>query len=108
MATLTYQQATISGAAYASAAASVGGDKVLPHDHGAVVVTNDGVSSITVTVADPGTTRYGQANPDIAITVAAGVSKIIGPLRSDLAADDGLVAITYSGVTTVTVAAVLV
>lgn len=109
MATLTYQQASIQGAAYASAAANVGGDKVAPHSRGAVIVENGDASPITVTIAVPGTDKYGQARPDIPVTVAAGAAKIIGPFPADLASDvDGLVAITYSGVTSVTVAAVLI
>lgn len=109
MATLSYQQANIQGAAYATSAANVGGDKVAPHSRGAVIVENGSGSSITVTIAVPGNDKYGQARPDIPVTVAAGASKIIGPFPADLASDvDGLVAITYSDVTTVTVAAVLI
>ena len=107
MATLAYQQSAIGGAAVTMAAASGGGDKVAPNKRGALLVTNGDASSKTVTIAVPGNTKYGQANPDVAVVVAAGVTKLIGPFASDLAdPTDGKVAITYSAVTSVTVAAV--
>lgn len=103
MATLTSQRPTVTGAALTMQAAAGGGDKAKPGAF--VLVTNGGVGSITVTVAVPGT-EYGQARADIPVTVAAGASKMIGPLPSDLRGTDGLVALTYSGVTSVTVAAI--
>lgn len=109
MATLSYQQATVAGTAHTTQAAGASGDKVAPNDRGFVFVKNGSASPITVTVADPGETKYGQANPDIPVAVAAGATKLIGPLRSDLAAEeDGLVALTYSDNTDVTVAALSV
>lgn len=106
MATLTYQAPSVLGAAFTTQAAAGGGDKVLPNPHSAVLVTNGGGAPITVTVATPAVDKYGGAMPDIAITVAAGASKWIGPFEADLASpSDGLVALTYSGVTSVTVAA---
>lgn len=109
MATLSYQRAAISGTALTMASAAGGGDKVRPSQSGLVLVTNGGVGSITVTVAVPGNTRYGGAEPDVAVSVAAGASKLIGPFPNDLAdPSDGLVALTYSGVTSVTVAAIAV
>ena len=63
----------------------------------------------TVTVVVPGNTRYGQADPDVTITVPAGGTSLIGPLPRDLADPaDGLVHITYSAVTSLTVAAVAI
>jgi hypothetical protein len=63
---------------------------------------------ITVTVLTPGNDKYGQARPDIAVAVPATTGeRLIGPFPADLADPaDGLVAITYSGVTSLTVAAV--
>lgn len=107
MATLTYQQAAATGATVTMAAASVGGDKVRPNSNGAVLVRNADASPHTVTVVVPGNTKYGQADPDVAVVVAAGAFKLIGPLPQDLAdPTDGLVAFTYDGVTSVTIAAV--
>lgn len=106
MATLTYVQPTIAGTNPAFASAAGGGDKVAPNDHGYLHAKNGSGGSITVTVVVPGNTKYGQANPDVAIAIPAGEERIIGPLPSDLAGSDGLVAITYSGVTSLTVAAI--
>lgn len=108
MATLTYKQPVIGGTDPAFAAAAGGGDKVPPNDHGYLHVKNGGGSPITVTVLVPGNTKYGLANPDPTISVPATTGeRIIGPFPADMADPaDGLVAITYSGVTTVTVAAI--
>lgn len=107
MATLTKITPAITGTTYALVAASGGGDKFTPGDNTYFHVNNGGGSSITVTVDVPGNTKYQQAAPDVAVTVANGAQKIIGPFPADLAgASDGLISITYSGVTSVTVAAV--
>lgn len=109
MATLAYTQVGIAGVAAPAAAATGGGDKVAPNDRGALLVTNGGGGSITVTIAVPGNTKYGQANPDVAVAVAAGATKLIGPLPADLAdPSDGLIAISYSGVSSVSVGAVTI
>jgi hypothetical protein len=106
MATLTYVQPTIAGTNPAFVAASGGGDKVPPNDRGYLHVRNASGGVITVTVLTPGNDKYGQARPDIAIAVPATTGeRLIGPFPSDLAdPTDGLVAITYSGVTSLTVA----
>lgn len=107
MATLPYRKVAIAGTNPQLQAAAVGGDKVAPNDHGCLMVRNGSGASITVTVAVPGNTKYGQAEPDVAVSVPAGADRFIGPFGEDLGdrATDGLVAITYSAVTTVTVAA---
>jgi hypothetical protein len=106
MATLTYQEANTSGGAITPVAAAGGGDSVPVHNRGALLVRNGGGSPITVTLVVPGT-EYGQARADVPYTVAAGGVALIGPLVTDLAPSDGLVDFTYSGVTSVTVAAVV-
>jgi hypothetical protein len=107
MATLPYVQPTIAGTNPAFAAAAGGGDKVAPNDRGYLHYKNGSGSTITVTVVVPGNTRYGQANPDVAVAIPAGADRLIGPFPADLAdPTDGLVAITYSGVTSLTVAAI--
>jgi len=60
-----------------------------------------------VTIAVAGTT-FGQANADVVTAVPNGGERLIGPLVSELTGADtfGVVLIAYSGVTTVTVAAV--
>lgn len=110
MATLSYLQASTSAVAQATAAAAAaGGDKVPAHERGMLVFRNGDASSKTVTMAVPGNTKYGEANPDKAFVVPAGGTAYIGPLQSDLGnpADSNLVAFTYSAVTSCTVQAVL-
>lgn len=108
MATLAYQQSKIIGTELTFVAASAGGDKVAPADRGALLVRNGDASAKTVTVVTPGSTKYAQADPDVAVVVAAGATAVIGPFPQDLGGTDGLVSITYSAVTSVTVAAITV
>lgn len=106
MATIAAQKAVIAGTTITYVAAAGGGDSIAPDETGVFHVRNGGGSPITVTVVDPRVTDLNQANPDLAITVAAGAEKAIGPFSTVLGdtATDSLVDITYSGVTTVTVA----
>lgn len=109
MAALTVQQAAITGTALTFAAAAGGGDTVQVSGDTILIVRNTDGTTKTVTVVRPGT-EYGQANPDIAHVVAAttGVS-VIGPIPTEFAdPTTGVVSITYSAVTGVTVAAVRV
>lgn len=106
MATLTYQQSKITGSTVATVAASVGGDKVAPNSRGALMVINNSAGAITGTVVTPGNTQYGQSDPDVPFSVAAGTTALVGPFPQSLSGDDGLIAITYSAVTSVTVAAI--
>lgn len=65
-------------------------------------------TAITTTVVVPGT-AYGQARPDVAISIGTNVDRIIGPLVADLADPaTGLVTITHSVTTAVTAAALQV
>lgn len=106
MALLTAQLAQIGGTTVTYTAAAGGGDTVKPSRLGCLHVRNGGGSSINVTVVVPGNTRWGQPEPDVVVAVPAGAEKVIGPLPDDLADTDGLIDITYSGVTSVTVAMV--
>jgi hypothetical protein len=109
MATLTPVQAKITGAGVTMVAASGGGDKIRADGHTALLVKNSDASSKTVTVAVPGNTQFGQAEPDVPIVMAAGAMTLIGPFPAALSDDtDRLVHITYSAVTSVTVVAVAV
>lgn len=103
MALLTYQGPVLAGKAITYAAAAAGGDTLGHTANGALRVRNGGAAAITVTVVTPGNTRYGQADPDIPVSVAAGGEVAIGPFPSDLAVA-GEVSVTYSAVTSVTVA----
>jgi hypothetical protein len=107
MATLSYVQPTIGGTNPGFAAAAGGGDSVAPNDRGYLHYKNGSGGSITVTVVVPGNTKYGQANPDVAVAIPAGAERLIGPFPSDLVnTSTGLVDITYSGVSSLTVAAI--
>lgn len=108
MATLAYHQVAIAGTDPAPAAAAGGGDKIAPNDRGALLYANGSGADITVTVVVPGNDKYGSARPDRDVVVTAGESRLIGPFPADLAGTDGLVAITYSGVTSLTVSGIQV
>jgi hypothetical protein len=107
MALLTILQPSIVGTTFTAAAASGGGDTVDPTGGDVVLhYINGSGGAITVTVVRPGT-EYGVANPDPTVSVGAGATKMIGPIPDEFAdPDTGLVSITYSGVTSLTVAAV--
>lgn len=107
MALLAVQNASIAGTLITYAAAAGGGDTFAVNDHAVLIVKNGGGSPITVTVAVPGNTKYGQAAPDVAVTVANATDKVIGPFPADLADPaDFVVHVTYSAVTSVTVAVI--
>ena len=106
MATMTQVQAKLGGTVLTSTAATAGPDKVKPGDGGApvyVLVENGGGSAITVSIADPGKTKYGQQNPAIqSVSVPAGGKAILGPIQGDLKqASDGLVNLTASATASV-------
>lgn len=110
MALLGFQQSTIGGTGLNFVAADVAGDTFAPNTRGSLIVVNDDAAAHDVTVAVPGNTRYGQAQPDVTVTVPAGATRAVGPFPRDLADPvDGKVHVTYpTGVTAVTVAAVQV
>lgn len=105
MATITQVQAKIGGTVLTSTAATAGPDKVLPGDSGGnvyVLVQNGGASAVTVTVADPGKTKYQQQNPSItSVSVPAAGFGVLGPIPPDLKQSDGFVNLTASSTTSV-------
>jgi hypothetical protein len=108
MATLTTQVIALAGLAPAYVSASGGGDKVtMSGDRTFLHVKNGGGSPITVTLAATAAIR-GQTATAPTVSVPAAGERMIGPLTADLLAgtSDGLCAVSYSGVTTVTVAAI--
>lgn len=107
MALLTRQVAKITGTTITYQAAAAGGDTFQPGDRTELRVRNGGGSSVTVTVVVPGNTRYGVAEPDVPVVVAAGAEVAIGPFPDDLRDPaTGTAGVTYSGTTSVTVALV--
>lgn len=109
MALIAPQQIAITGITPTFAAATGGGDTVTPDERAFLRVKNASGGAITTTVVVPGTT-YGQANPDVAVNIPATTGDVlIGPLVPALAdPTTGLISITYSGVTSLTVAVVKV
>ncbi|MGR3870985.1 hypothetical protein ACUXZZ_20625 [Streptomyces graminifolii] len=106
MATLGTQVIALSGLNPTYAAATGGGDKCECGDRNFLHVKNGGGSSITVTLTATAAVK-GQAVSNVTVSVPASGERMIGPLSSELLrnASDGLCAVGYSGVTTVTVAA---
>lgn len=107
MALLTRQQVGVTGTTptYGAVAAS---DTVEPDDRAFLIVKNGSGSPITTTVVVPGST-FGQANPDIPVTVPAGGERWIGPFTANLVdSTTGLITVTHSAQTSVTCALVRV
>lgn len=104
MATLTTQTITQAGTTPTYVAAAAGGDKLNPGPTTFVHVKNGGAGSITVTVDSVAPCSQG-ADHNLVVSVPNGEERMIGPLPADrfASATDGLVSITYSGVTTVTI-----
>lgn len=108
MATLTVQEIAYTGleATYASAAGA--GDQVAAGEETFLHIKNGSGSDITVTVETPGTVS-GIAIVDPDTVVTAGEERFIGPLGKALfgdPTDSNLVSITYTDVTTLTIAAI--
>lgn len=106
MAAITVQQAQVTGVALNLVAASGGGDTIRVAGDTYLVVRNADASSKTVTLVRAGNDEYGNAIPDVAVTVAAGATTVMGPIPQIFRdRTDDLVDVTYSAVTSVTVAA---
>src|SRR6266542_3565343 len=104
MATLTTAAITAAGTDPAFVAANGAGDKVVPGDTTYLHVKNASGVSVTVTITAVGLCSQGSTHNSV-VAVPAGADRVIGPIGSRFAAvSDGLAAITYSAVTSVTVA----
>lgn len=108
MATLAVQTINRAGLAPTYAAAAGGGDSFLPDPDTFLHIKNASGGSITVTIVTTNTDRLSNPVADNAIAVPAAGERIIGPFPPGEYADPttGLAAITYSGVTSTTVAAI--
>lgn len=115
MTQLSVQTTVIAGAVPTFTAANVDGHGII-NTHGNVVlyVKNGGGSPITVTVQTPVTVE-GLALPDLTVTVTNATEKIIGPFKKavfnqnlSVPAIDDAIAVTFSAITSVTVAALKV
>ena len=108
MAALTVQTVTNTGTEVTYAAAAGGGDTFVNDGRTYLHVKNGGGSPITVTINSQENCNYG-SDHNIAVIVANGSEKIIGFFsKKRFNNTGGAVEVTYSGVTTVTVAAVKV
>lgn len=106
MATLSVQQADRAANAVTLAAASAGGDEFVNTGKEALLIDNGGGSPITVTFATP-VTVDGLAVDDLDIDVPDGEMHLLGPFPTGTYNDgDGKVQISYTDVTSVTVAAI--
>jgi len=110
MATLTVQDAAVGGLNASYTAAAGGGDDFANNGLVLLHVVNGGGGSINVVVDDPNSPNPGSAtqfNPDVTVAVPAGEDRFIGPFPTFRFNDaNGRVNVTYSGVTSVTVAAI--
>jgi hypothetical protein len=106
MATLAVQQVIQAGLNPAFVSAAGGGDKVMPGAQTWLEVKNGGGAPVTVTVDSVTLSNFG-TDVNLVVSVPAGGERRIGPLSETrfAAAADGLAAVTYSDVTSVTVAA---
>ena len=107
MAELVVQEILLTGLAPAYSAAAVGGDYFVNDGKTMLEVRNASGAPVNVTVASPQNCDQG-ANHPLVIAVPATIGqRMIGPfLRRRFNDANGRVQVTYSGVTTVTVAAV--
>lgn len=107
MATLTVQDASaLLGGQITPVSAAGGGDAMAGAQGRMLYVNNGGGSPITVTLVTPETVEGALAVADRAITVTNGTWKLIPVMSRYNDSGTGLASITYSGVTTVTVAAI--
>ena len=106
MATLTTAAITPAGTDPAFVAATGAGDKVVPGDTTYLHVKNASGVSVTVTITAVGLCSQGSTHSSV-VAVPAGADRVIGPITGSrfAAVSDGLAAVTYSAVTSVTVAA---
>ncbi len=113
MATLTPVSAALTGATFSPAAASGGGDQFAnPRGSAFLYVKNGSGGSLSVTMAAVMTTRPAEgAYPAMTVgnnvvAVPAGAERLIGPVPSAYNDGNGNVQLTYSGVTSLTVAVI--
>jgi hypothetical protein len=108
MAVLSVETATVSGLEATDNAANAGGDSFANDGNTFLNVKNGSGGDITVTVNSQVTNPCpGQAAADIAVVITAGEERIIGPFNQQAFNNaNGQVELTYSGVTSLTVAVI--
>jgi hypothetical protein len=111
MATLSVQIPSQAGSQVTFQAAAGGGDEFPNSGYVRLVIKNDDASSKTVTVVGGGRDNYGLQGTFLnqTIVVPAGQMHIAGPFVKNRYDDvDGFVQLTYSAVTSLSVAAIAV
>jgi hypothetical protein len=107
MALLSAQAVTRAGLNPAFVAADAAGDTFLPGDRIQLRVKNASAAAVTVTVNSVRPCDQG-FDHDVAVSVPAGGDLTIGPFPSErFAGAGGVVSVSYSAVTSVTVAVVI-
>lgn len=103
MADVSLSQSKIGGTVLSPTAATAGPDAVEPGDRVILIVQNGDTVSITVTVTVPGSTRWGEDQPDVtSVSIPAGGIASIGPFPRELAdSSTGKVSVTSSSTTSV-------
>lgn len=107
MAALTTQTITHAGLEMTYASAAAGGDTFTPGDRVFIHIKNGDASDHSVTVATPGSVDGDLAVADVTVAVTAGEERMIGPFPAQHFADPaltGAAALTYTAVTSVTIA----
>jgi hypothetical protein len=106
MAALSNQEVKRAGLKPAYASANGGGDTFEPGENVYLHAKNGSEASITVTIVTPGKV-IGADIADVAVAIPGGEERMIGPFPSRHFADPttGKASITYSGVTSLTIAA---
>jgi hypothetical protein len=103
MAVLTLQDITPAGIGPTYVAAAGGGNTFANNGRVMLHVRNAGGASITATIVSARTCNFGFQH-DLAVVVPNGGERMIGPFPIERFNNDaGMVAVTYSGVTSVTV-----
>lgn len=106
MAQLTVQKISLTGITPVYNVAAVGGDTFINNGRTFLHVKNGGVAAITATIDSKALSNYG-TDVDIVISVPAGGEKTIGMFDTVRFDDNlGISNITYSAVTSVTVAVI--
>lgn len=107
MALLSAQTPVITGTTPSYVAASASDTLKHTTDNSFLIVRNAGGSPDTVVVVIPGS-KYGQATPDVSVTVPATTGeRWIGPFKSDMVDPTSkVITVTHSFTTSVTVALV--
>lgn len=108
MALLTSVAATLAGTTVTYVAAAAGGDTAQYSPNTELCVRNGSGAAVTVTVVVPGNTQFGQAEPDVPVSVPAGGEKRISLVRELVDPATGYISFTYSASASVTVALVQV